>query len=80
MTGPGHYTSAEQWLYKAQHEGARGDAETAESCAAIAQVHATLALAAATAMNDGSGGMGAYDWDAWREAASVGWEPADGAK
>jgi hypothetical protein len=50
MTGPEHYTSAEQWLYKAQNEDARGGLETAESCAAIAQVHATLALAAATAL------------------------------
>lgn len=49
MTGPEHYQAAEQWLFKAEHEGARGGSETAESCAAIAQVHATLALAASFA-------------------------------
>lgn len=48
MTGPEHYKQGEAWLFKAEHPDARGPAETTESCAAIAEVHATLALAAAT--------------------------------
>lgn len=66
-TGPEHYTSAENWLFKAQHHDARGDGETPESCAALAQVHATLALAAATAM--GLDDMPTADWDQWCDAA-----------
>jgi hypothetical protein len=67
MTGPEHYASAQQWLYKAAHEGARGGEETAESCAAIAQVHATLALAAATALGSEQYGS---DSTAWHAAAA----------
>ena len=49
MTGPEHYRQAERRrLFKAENESARGDNETPASCAAIAGVHATLALAAAT--------------------------------
>ena len=48
MTGPEHYKSAENWLFKAQDADARGKFETPESCAAVAQAHATLALAFAT--------------------------------
>ena len=39
-------------------------------------MHATLALTAATAMNDADGGMGAKDWDAWLSAASESKRPA----
>jgi hypothetical protein len=38
-----HKVHAEQWVYKAANVEARGPAETAVSCAAIAQVHALLA-------------------------------------
>lgn len=44
-----HYLSAERWLFKAENAGARGAGETAESCAMIAQSHATLAAAAISA-------------------------------
>ena len=63
MTGPEHYRQAEVWAYKAKHSDARGGAETDISCAAIAQVHATLALAAATALPS-------MNIRAWVESAS----------
>jgi hypothetical protein len=47
MTAPEHYRSAEAWVYKAENADARGAGETSVSCAGIAQVHATLALALA---------------------------------
>ena len=68
MTGPEHYQAAERWLYKA---------ETAESCAAIAFTHASLAAAAATALNQADAGMWTADWSAWRSAAGV--PEADGS-
>jgi hypothetical protein len=47
-TTPGRerYIKAEAWAFKAENPDARGPGETAESCAAIGQLHATLALAA----------------------------------
>jgi hypothetical protein len=48
MTGPEHICQADSWLFKATHADARGDGETAESCANAALAHATLALTAAT--------------------------------
>jgi hypothetical protein len=68
MTGPEHYDSAQLWLYKAENEGARGGEETVESCAAIAQVHATLALTAATALGTEQYGP---DSTAWHGAAAT---------
>ena len=50
MTGPEHYRKAENWLFKAENPGAQGETETPESCAAIAHVHAQLALAATLAV------------------------------
>jgi hypothetical protein len=61
MTGPEHYREAEQLL------GARRSGESAEEAAsrlAEAQIHATLALAAATALT------GEDDHLAWQETAS----------
>ena len=45
MTGPEHYRRAEE-LLGGRHNGSTG-ARTAEEAIALAQVHATLALAAA---------------------------------
>ena len=61
MTGPEHYREAERLL----------DLSTADNpvTAAEAQVHATLALAAATAIS--STCMPGADWDAWQQAAGV---------
>ena len=70
MTGPEHYRHAESWLFKAEHPDARGGEETSESCAAIAQVHATLALAAATALAVAHE-MPIADHDGWHAAVSA---------
>jgi hypothetical protein len=58
-TGPDHYRRAEELL-------ARDGSLTGEALAA-AQVHATLALAAATALAGG----GRIEADAWRAAAGT---------
>lgn len=59
MTGPEHYRKAQELL---------GDSRRVpEQVAAIAQVHATLALAAATAL---SSDLPDADARAWREAAA----------
>lgn len=53
MTGPEHYREAERLLADARHEGADGVAYVRPENIAAAQVHATLALAAATAVATG---------------------------
>jgi hypothetical protein len=57
VTGPEHYQAAEMLLKASDQD--RPDTDPAELISA-AQVHATLALAAATAMPVG-------DFDEWRE-------------
>ena len=72
MNGPEHYREAERLLVHVDRSVVDqfGDgAEWARQELAQAQVHATLALAAATAM-DGDN-MPAADWDQWRDAASA---------
>ncbi|RBQ21532.1 hypothetical protein DP939_02150 [Spongiactinospora rosea] len=53
MTGPEHYRQAEQLADRAHHwtYGDGGDPVVGAALAAEAQVHATLALAAATALS-----------------------------
>ena len=58
MTGPGHYEMAERLIELAQGETER-DKRT--SLQARAQVHATLALAAATALPPAATALGG-DW------------------
>lgn len=65
MTGPEHFKHAENWLFKAEQPDARGSAETAESCAAIAQVHMLGALTAAVL---GRGSMTLADRHEWQMA------------
>ena len=66
MTGPDHYQAAEQLL-----DTLGGDGPVSQRVAAAAQVHATLALAAATALNtDTDGGLPASDYGSWIQAAS----------
>jgi hypothetical protein len=73
MTGPEHYQMAERLIDDLRHElwsGKRDELTKgygAEVILARAQVHATLALAAANALNTE---IPAKDWDAWYEAAS----------
>jgi hypothetical protein len=69
MTGPEHYREAERLLALgetiSEHGGDLGQLLPA------AQVHATLALAAATAMNDAGNGMAQVDFLAWDKVAGV---------
>ena len=85
MTGPEHYQAAERLATTAAgvmdfDHGFYSGMSTEErlqrrlALTAEAQVHATLALAAATALNDTDpqhGGMPVRDWDAWRAVASL---------
>lgn len=84
-TGPAHYQEAELLLLSCQSPVPRvpGDAETYPEredgvdstghALAAAQVHATLALAAATAM--AGAGMGIADYAAWNEMLGVSYRP-----
>jgi hypothetical protein len=67
-TGPEHYRSTEQLLGHAD-EAPEGSAVERYYLAA-AQVHATLALAAATALNDDVAGMPPGDYSEWLRAAA----------
>lgn len=80
MTGPEHYKRAESFLNQLRHAHAstmsRVTPERATAAMAEAQVHATLALAAATALNghgteEDGGSMPLEDLNEWREAAGV---------
>lgn len=65
MTGPEHYRKAERLL--------RNEYRTDRSIAE-AQVHATLALAAATALSDPTRSAARAplpEWNAWKQAAGV---------
>jgi hypothetical protein len=63
MTGPEHYKAAEKTL--ADLDGAAVVLEEFMAAIAAAQVHATLALAAATATARGNADP--YDWLAWNK-------------
>jgi hypothetical protein len=74
MTGPQHYQEAERLLVHVDRsiQDQFGDgAECARQELAAAQVHATLALAAAAGLNDNPNGMPSPDWKAWREVAAT---------
>lgn len=76
MTGPEHYIEAERLLAEASTDGADGTYFVRPESLAAAQVHATLALAAATAMgapvdSDNEGGMPPRDANAWWKVAGV---------
>ena len=79
MTGPEHYREAERLLIDAAGEFIT---EVGAAMAAVAQVHATLALAAATALNrtEGQPSRDAQvrDAQAWFVAAGTR-KPKDGA-
>lgn len=67
MTGPEHYREAERIIKEA--DGSQG-MEVLMASRALAQVHATLALAAATALRGINAPLPEKDWDAWYSAAS----------
>ena len=67
MTGPDHYRKAEELTAKAHDYLGRGEGQdSAAVWAAVAQIHATLALAAATAL-----GTTAADGRAWTGVAGT---------
>ena len=68
MTGPEHYREAERLLNIATNDHWSRVART--EAVPLAQVHATLALAAANAMNDAEGGMSSEDYNAWCRVSS----------
>lgn len=73
MTGPEHYRAAERLADRANHftYGDGNDPVVGAALAAEGQVHATLALAAATALMAVTEEASLADYDAWREVASV---------
>jgi len=67
MTGPDHYRKAEELAAKAHEYLGQGEGQdSAAVWAAVAQIHATLALAAATAL-----GKRESDNRAWADAAGA---------
>jgi hypothetical protein len=67
MTGPEHYRRAEELAAEAHRLLGQGDSQaTAGAWAAVAQAHAVLALAAATAV-----GTSGADNRAWIDAAGT---------
>jgi hypothetical protein len=74
MTGPEHYREAERLLNEAaDYEGLPSNAHIQKG--QLGQGHATLALAAATALNDADGGMSGADYAAWQDTVSGGEQP-----
>ncbi|MFF2852611.1 hypothetical protein ACFVT5_40920 [Streptomyces sp. NPDC058001] len=79
MTGPEHYTEAERHLSAASYLNRPGgrpvDPAAAAHQLAMAQAHATLALAAATAMGapveDDLAGLTVEEHDAWYAVAGT---------
>lgn len=75
MTGPEHYREAEFLLAAADAYEKDGAPQTADRRRFEAQVHATLALTAATAMqaavDRGEPGMSSEDGHAWYVAAGA---------
>lgn len=74
MTGPEHYTEAERRLLMAWEDGRTPENST--HLVAEAQVHATLALAAATALSApvvdaDKQGFVLDEWNAWVDVAAV---------
>jgi hypothetical protein len=67
VTGPEHYREAEALLKAANP----GWGEPVTGGLLIAQAHALLAVAAATALNQADAGMWTADWAAWRDVAGV---------
>ena len=67
MTGPDHYRKAEELTERANEYLGQGDGQaSAAVSAAVAQIHATLALAAASAL-----GTMAAEGRAWVEVAGT---------
>jgi hypothetical protein len=78
MTGPEHYRAAERLADQANHYtyGDGGDPVTGAALAAEAQVHATLALAAATALGLADE-LPYRDERAWLEVCGESYKPSE---
>jgi hypothetical protein len=73
MTGPDHYRKAEELTAKAHEYLGQGDGQdSAAVWAAVAQIHATLALAAASAL-----GTTAAEGRAWANVAGTRFSQGD---
>jgi hypothetical protein len=72
MTGAEHYREAENLLLHVQEDLA---GHVHPSAVAVAQVHATLAVAACLGL---SAHLPMPDQQAWNEAAGQSWGPPDG--
>jgi hypothetical protein len=70
-TGPDHYREAEKLAALA---ATARRPKWATGYMQLAQVHATLALAAATALNQAEPGMTQEDWESWLAAGMSVWE------
>lgn len=71
MTGPEHYTKAEQLLTDAATSSRKGEVQSAQLSLAAAHVHATLAQAAATALNDAEEGLTQSQRNEWLQATDT---------
>lgn len=72
MTGPEHYREADRILTElVRSEIGHAPEFPPETLLAMAQVHATLAAAAAAALNDGSRGLDQRDYKTWYNVAGV---------
>jgi hypothetical protein len=71
MTGPEHYLLAENCLRLDLHDGDNLKDPARMANLLEAQVHATLALAAAAALNDAEKGMTVNDWAEWLDTCGV---------
>ncbi|MET8377962.1 hypothetical protein [Streptomyces microflavus] len=82
MNGPEHYQMAEQLLADARHEGPDGVAYIRPENIAAAQVHATLAVAAATAVNTAVNAfrddINSYDVEEWAKVLDGAGGASDG--
>ena len=68
MTGPEHYQEAERLL--AEAAGNSASMGQLAAVTAAAKVHATLALAAATALQHRAGGLPTFDSADWHQVAA----------
>jgi len=66
MSGQQHYVMAEQYLTEAAAERARGSTTAVAVLASLALAHATLANAAAVALDDSR-----LETETWREVAGT---------
>lgn len=71
MDSVSHYREAEQLLRRLDRLGPHAAAEDGPLMLQTAAVHATLALAAVTALSQGFDGPPLEDYNAWFKAASL---------